>query len=213
MSKFRMIDLFSGIGGFSLSASLVWGDALDIVCFCEKDEFCQRVLGKHWPEVPIVNDINNLDEIIEEMEDVYDIASITELTGDRLEEFESGSQRWDSRNGPESEMVRQENGSFSAERIGAGDSEDGRIVAYTKSSRRETCFTNTLRNAERNNISSKSPSHGFESNKNRQIPQGKNGIRHGSVNPRLGESFQGNSSGNVENPDEKRDGLPQQLTL
>jgi DNA (cytosine-5)-methyltransferase 1 len=56
----RMLDLFSGIGGFSLAASWVWGDELEIVAFCEIDKFCQRVLKKHWPDVPIIEDIREV---------------------------------------------------------------------------------------------------------------------------------------------------------
>jgi len=56
----RHLDLFSGIGGFSLAASWVWGNTHDIVAFCEKDTFCQKVLAKHWPDVPCVEDIHNL---------------------------------------------------------------------------------------------------------------------------------------------------------
>jgi len=29
--------------------------------FCEKDKYCQRVLRKHWPDVPIVSDIGEFD--------------------------------------------------------------------------------------------------------------------------------------------------------
>lgn len=56
----KHLDLFSGIGGFSLAASWVWGSELDIVAFCEKNKFCQQVLKKHWPTVPIINDIYEL---------------------------------------------------------------------------------------------------------------------------------------------------------
>ena len=56
----RMLDLFSGIGGFSLAASWVWGDELEIVAFCEIDKFCQKVLRKHWPDVPIIEDIREV---------------------------------------------------------------------------------------------------------------------------------------------------------
>jgi len=55
-----MLDLFSGIGGFSLAASWVWGDELEIVSFCEIDKFCQKVLNKHWPNVQIHDDIKTL---------------------------------------------------------------------------------------------------------------------------------------------------------
>ena len=59
----KMLDLFSGIGGFSLAASWVWGDELEIVAFCEMDKFCQdEVLKVVWPDVPIIDDIRSLDE-------------------------------------------------------------------------------------------------------------------------------------------------------
>jgi len=51
------LDLFSGIGGFALAAEWVWGSDLEILYFVEIDPFCQRVLKKHWPEVPIHDDI------------------------------------------------------------------------------------------------------------------------------------------------------------
>jgi len=55
------IDLFSGIGGFSLAASWVWPDH-EVVCFCEMDPFCKKILNKHWPGVPIVEDVRELCE-------------------------------------------------------------------------------------------------------------------------------------------------------
>ena len=56
-----MLDLFSGIGGFSLAAQRVFGDDLEIVGFCEREPFCQKVLQKNFPGVPIHNDITELD--------------------------------------------------------------------------------------------------------------------------------------------------------
>jgi DNA (cytosine-5)-methyltransferase 1 len=56
--KLTHIDLFSGIGGFSLAAR--WA-GLDTIVFCERDKFCQKVLNKHWPEVPIHDDITTFD--------------------------------------------------------------------------------------------------------------------------------------------------------
>ena len=55
-----LLDLFSGIGGFSLAASWVWGDDLDIVAFCEMDPYCQQVLRRHWPGVPIIGRIQDV---------------------------------------------------------------------------------------------------------------------------------------------------------
>ena len=57
----RMLDLFSGIGGFSLAAEWVWGDDLEIVAFCEIDKYCRKVLNKNFPSVPIYKDIKELD--------------------------------------------------------------------------------------------------------------------------------------------------------
>ncbi len=54
----RHLDLFSGIGGFALAARWVgW----ETVGFCEIDPYCQKVLRKHWPDVPIYEDIRELD--------------------------------------------------------------------------------------------------------------------------------------------------------
>ena len=56
-NKMNHLDLFSGIGGFALSASWVWKAEHEIHSFIEIDPFCQKVLKKHWPEVPIISDI------------------------------------------------------------------------------------------------------------------------------------------------------------
>lgn len=52
----KKASLFSGIGGIDLAAQ--W-TGMDTVVFCEKEEFPQRVLRKHWPDVPIINDVRN----------------------------------------------------------------------------------------------------------------------------------------------------------
>ena len=51
----RMIDTFSGIGGFSLAAR--WLGGIETVQFVEREPFCHKILRKHWPDVPIHNDI------------------------------------------------------------------------------------------------------------------------------------------------------------
>lgn len=48
------LDLFSGIGGFALACR--WA-GIDTVQFCEIDPFCQAVLRKNFPGVPISDDI------------------------------------------------------------------------------------------------------------------------------------------------------------
>tara|TARA_R100000808_G_scaffold5823_2_gene17591 strand:+ start:3880 stop:4839 length:960 start_codon:yes stop_codon:yes gene_type:complete len=55
-----MLDLFSGIGGFALAAQWVWKDELEIVGFCEIEEYAQKVLKKNFPNVSIYEDITKL---------------------------------------------------------------------------------------------------------------------------------------------------------
>ena len=54
----RILDLCSGIGGFSLGLEATGG--FETVAFCEVDEFCCKVLNKHWPGVPIYKDLKEL---------------------------------------------------------------------------------------------------------------------------------------------------------
>jgi DNA (cytosine-5)-methyltransferase 1 len=54
----RMLDLFSGIGGFSLAGK--WTGGIKTIAFCEIDKFCQKVLNKNFPGIPIFDDIKNL---------------------------------------------------------------------------------------------------------------------------------------------------------
>lgn len=58
MTKLRVLDLFSGIGGFSLGLERTGG--FETVAFCEIEEFPRRVLRKHWPEVPCYHDVRTL---------------------------------------------------------------------------------------------------------------------------------------------------------
>ena len=53
----KLLDLFSGIGGFSLGAER---NGIETIGFVEKDEFCQKVLKKHWSDVPIIDDIRKV---------------------------------------------------------------------------------------------------------------------------------------------------------
>ena len=48
------VDLFSGIGGFALACH--WA-GIETVAFCDNDKFCQSVLKKNFPGVPMHADI------------------------------------------------------------------------------------------------------------------------------------------------------------
>lgn len=53
----RVLDLFSGIGGFSLGLERA---GMRTVAFCEIEPYCRAVLRKHWPDVPIFEDVRKL---------------------------------------------------------------------------------------------------------------------------------------------------------
>jgi DNA (cytosine-5)-methyltransferase 1 len=54
----KLLDLFSGIGGFSLAAR--WTGRILTAAFCETDPYCCKVLAKNFPGVPIHGDIRNM---------------------------------------------------------------------------------------------------------------------------------------------------------
>lgn len=53
----NVLDLFSGIGGFSIGLERA---GMRTIAFCEIDPFCRAVLKKHWPDVPIFDDVRTL---------------------------------------------------------------------------------------------------------------------------------------------------------
>ena len=62
MQKIKVLDLFAGIGGFSLGlhkASFKY----KTIAFAEKDKFCQKVLQKNFPNIKIYNDVKDIEKI------------------------------------------------------------------------------------------------------------------------------------------------------
>ena len=53
----KVLDLFSGIGGFSLGLEAA---GFETAAFCEYDQEAQKVLRKNWPNVPIFSDVRTL---------------------------------------------------------------------------------------------------------------------------------------------------------
>jgi DNA (cytosine-5)-methyltransferase 1 len=56
--KFTVLDLFSGIGGFSLGLEST--GYFETIAFVEKNQFCQKVLAKNFKDIPIEGDIRNV---------------------------------------------------------------------------------------------------------------------------------------------------------
>ena len=56
--KLKVLDLFSGIGGFALGLDST--GFFETVKFVEKDKYCQKVLRKNFPNIPIEEDIKNV---------------------------------------------------------------------------------------------------------------------------------------------------------
>lgn len=53
----KVLDLFSGIGGFSLGLERT--GHYRTVAFCENDRASRKVLAKHWPDLPIIDDVRD----------------------------------------------------------------------------------------------------------------------------------------------------------
>jgi DNA (cytosine-5)-methyltransferase 1 len=63
----NVLDLFSGIGGFSIGLERA---GMRTVAFCEIDPHARAVLQKHWPDVPVFTDVSTLskDDINEQID-------------------------------------------------------------------------------------------------------------------------------------------------
>ena len=58
MTPLRILDLFSGIGGFSLGLERTGG--FETVAFCEQNPYASAVLRRHWPGVPVYRDVRDV---------------------------------------------------------------------------------------------------------------------------------------------------------
>jgi DNA (cytosine-5)-methyltransferase 1 len=55
---FRHVDLCSGIGGFALGFE--WAELSSPILFCDIEPWSRKILAKHWPDVPIAEDVKEL---------------------------------------------------------------------------------------------------------------------------------------------------------
>ena len=69
----KFLDLFSGIGGFSLGLEAA---GMQTAAFCEYDDKARKVLKKNWPDVPIFDDVRTLNKELLESRGIYDIGLI-----------------------------------------------------------------------------------------------------------------------------------------
>lgn len=56
----RFASFFAGVGGFDLGFQQA---GLTPAFHCEIDPYCQKVLKRHWPDVPLHGDINSLEAL------------------------------------------------------------------------------------------------------------------------------------------------------
>jgi len=54
----RHLDLCSGIGGFAVGFSMA--KLSEPIAFCDTDKFCQKVLAKNFPGIPIYDDVKEI---------------------------------------------------------------------------------------------------------------------------------------------------------
>jgi DNA (cytosine-5)-methyltransferase 1 len=69
----KVLDLFSGIGGFSLGLEAA---GMQTAAFCEFDDRARQVLRKNWPTTPIFEDVRTLNKELLDEQGVNDIRLI-----------------------------------------------------------------------------------------------------------------------------------------
>ena len=58
MAKFNHVDLCSGVGGFSLGFE--YAGLSRPILFCDIEPWSRQILKKHWPDVPIAEDVKEI---------------------------------------------------------------------------------------------------------------------------------------------------------
>ena len=56
-SDYNVASFFAGIGGFDLGCERA---GMNVVFQCEINSFCQKILRKHWPSIPLAGDITKV---------------------------------------------------------------------------------------------------------------------------------------------------------
>jgi DNA (cytosine-5)-methyltransferase 1 len=56
--KLKLLDLFSGLGGFSLGLERT--GCFKTVAFCEIDKYCTLILNKHWKGIKVYDDVRKI---------------------------------------------------------------------------------------------------------------------------------------------------------
>ncbi|MBB6672601.1 DNA cytosine methyltransferase [Cohnella nanjingensis] len=84
----KALSLFSGIGGIDLACE--WA-GIETVAFCEREPFPQKVLRKHWPHVPIYDDVCTLTKERLDADGIGPIDII--LSGDPCQPYSQSGER------------------------------------------------------------------------------------------------------------------------
>ena len=58
--QLKVLDLFSGLGGFSLGLERT--GYFKTIAFCEIDKYCSLILDKHWKGIKIYNDARKINK-------------------------------------------------------------------------------------------------------------------------------------------------------
>jgi len=56
--KYKVLDLFSGLGGFSLGLERT--GHFETVAFCDNDKFSKAILDKHWKGIKVYDDVREI---------------------------------------------------------------------------------------------------------------------------------------------------------